>query len=197
MCGKVFVVGRECKGLCCSQECQHKYTGEVLHRKAIKRQQEQEQKRLIYDELKKKWREIEEKYDDWQISDYGKNMEQLGITNYLTHDTIYGDWSCTTFDIDTKKSIGQFCADAGEVSVFSLKEIRAYNPNIDKWIEEHSWCVTKIPNFTGDVYIDVENTSGVYDEDNEYHKKGEAWEEHTVRVIGKGSVNFRTEQTGF
>lgn len=45
-------------------------------------------------------------------------MEILGITKYLVRDTIYGDWSCTTFNSDNKEPIGEFCADAGGSEYF-------------------------------------------------------------------------------
>lgn len=75
------------------------------------------------------------------------------------------------------ESIGHFCADAGLVSVFLLDEILAYNPDFLKWAEEHPWCVAMIEDFDGDVeyYID------------------EAGDAH---IIGTGSVNFFTTQTG-
>lgn len=38
--------------------------------------------------------------DDWDACDYGSNMEVLSITNYITENTIYGDWSCTTYATD-------------------------------------------------------------------------------------------------
>lgn len=44
--------------------------------------------------------------NDWHYCEYGEYMERLGIKNYLTHDTIYGDWGCTVFDSDTKKPWG-------------------------------------------------------------------------------------------
>ena len=66
--------------------------------------------------------------DDWATCAYGEDMEALGITHYMTRDTLYGDWSCTTFDTDTKEAIGEFCADAGLVSVFLLDEVLKYNP---------------------------------------------------------------------
>lgn len=43
----------------------------------------------------RKWSPDEE--DDWGKSDYGQDMEALGIKNYITESTIYGDWSCTTY----------------------------------------------------------------------------------------------------
>lgn len=112
--------------------------------------------------------------DDWCACEYGDNMEKLGIKNYLTSDTEYGDWGCTTYK-DNGDEIGEFCADAGLVSVFLLDEVREYNPNIDEWIETHPWCVTTIKNFDGDVDIT--------------HRNDE------VSVVGKGNVNFFTSQT--
>lgn len=165
--------------------------------------------------------------DDWDACDYGSNMEVLGITNYITENTIYGDWSCTTYatenpqkivddlaeiakyfndkyeeyggykviteeqyktlceECDTKQdalnvkveNIGHFCADAGLVSVFLLDEVLAYNPDFLKFVEEHSHCATIIKDFDGDVeyYVD------------------EAGDAH---IIGTGSTNFFTTQTG-
>lgn len=136
--------------------------------------------------------------DDWSRCDCGCNMEALGISTYFTEDTIYGDWGCSTYKIveDPYKVInnfveaeekgedykidcfklGDFCADAGLVSVFLLDEVRKYNPDIDKWIASHDWCVTTIPDFDGEVnyYVD---------------KQGDA------HIVGIGNVNFFTYQT--
>ena len=69
------------------------------------------------------------KNGDWSKCGYGDNMGRLGIKNYICRDTIYGDWSCTTFNSDTKEPIGEFCADAGLVAVFLLDEVLKYNPD--------------------------------------------------------------------
>ena len=137
--------------------------------------------------------------DDWSRCDCGYNMEALGISTYFTEDTIYGDWGCSTYKIaeDPYKVInnfveaekkgedyridcfklGDFCADAGLVSVFLLDEVRKYNPDIDEWIASHSWCVTTIPDFDGEVNYYV-------DKNKEAH------------IIGIGNINFFTTQTG-
>lgn len=118
--------------------------------------------------------------DDWEACNYGENMEALGIKNYLTRDTIYGDWSCATFDKDTGKEIGKFCADAGLVGVFLLEEVLAYNPDFDYYIKK-PWTTTWIKDFDGDIEIEVvENKYG----------------DEEVRVIGNGNINFFTFQTG-
>lgn len=150
------------------------------------------------------------KHDDWAKCDFGEDMEVLGIHNYFTEPTIYGDWSCNTYKIsenpkdfvnkveqdikdnlyeeefgneetyipDCGEEIGEFCADAGLVSVFLLDEILAYNPNWAKWIEEHPWCATIIEDFEGEVeyYCDEVETD--------------------AHIVGEGNINFYTIQTG-
>ena len=34
--------------------------------------------------------------DLWEKSDYGENLSVLGCSQWISKDTIYGDWSCTT-----------------------------------------------------------------------------------------------------
>lgn len=140
--------------------------------------------------------------DDWGACEYGDNMEVLGIHNYMTRDTIYGDWSCTVYNTDTREAIGEFCADAGLVSVFLLDEILKYNPDFD-YHKERTWTTTLIPNFKGTVQFVVEHEEGVYEEDCEYWKAGDKWEEYSVHVVGHGinkktgePINFRSAQTG-
>lgn len=40
--------------------------------------------------------------DDWDICEYGSNMGALNLKTYISENTIYGDWSCDTFEIDDK-----------------------------------------------------------------------------------------------
>lgn len=135
------------------------------------------------------------KDDDWYKCNYGDNMEILGINTYICRDTIYGDWSCTTFDSDTKECIGEFCADAGMVAVFLLDEVLKYNPDFDYHIKR-PWTTTFIKDFDGEVNFKVIHTEGKYEEDTEYWNKGDKWENDEVHVIGKGNINFVGRQTG-
>ena len=149
------------------------------------------------DEMIKQYNKWEDEHDDWEKCECGRNMEALCISTYFTEDTIYGDWDCSTYKIteDPYKVInnfveaeekgedygidcsklGDFCADAGLVSVFLLDEVRKYNSDIDEWIASHSWCVTTIPDFDGEVnyYVD---------------KQGNA------HIVGIGNINFFTTQ---
>lgn len=121
-----------------------------------------------------KWEKENE--DDFEKSKFGLNLNTLGFKNYLTSDTGYGDWSYTTFERETNKELGEFCADAGMVSVFLLEEILKYNPNFDYHIKK-PWTTTWIKNFDGEIEIKRNNEDGVY-------------------VEGTGNINFYTIQTG-
>lgn len=141
--------------------------------------------------------------DDWEKCCYGNYMERLGIKTYLTHSTLYGDWGCTVFNSDTKEKIGCFCADAGLVSVFLLDEVLAYNPDFNYHIER-DWTTTLIPDFKETVQIVVEYITGTYEEDSEFWKAGDTWEDFEVHVVGHGinkktgnPINFISKQTSF
>lgn len=136
------------------------------------------------------------KNDDWSKCCYGERMEVLGIHNYICRNTIYGDWSCTTFNTNTGESIGKFCADAGMVAVFLLDEVLQYNSDFDYHIKRPR-TTTWIKDFDGDVDFEVIHTEGIYEKDTKWHKKGDKWKDDSVRVVGKGNVNFVGRQTGF
>lgn len=163
---------------------------------------------LAYKDALDKYYEESRKYDDWDKCDWGENMEVLGIHNYISKSTIYGDWSCSTYQTEEEPKefmesilrilndnleneedsedwipyegeyIGEFCADAGLVGVFLLDEILAYNPEWKSWIEEHPWCATIIEDFEGEVEYYIDKV------DEEAH------------IVGTGSINFYTAQTG-
>lgn len=142
-----------------------------------------EDKKFKYDPNK------DDRDDDWARCGYGSHMEVLGIKNYLTESTIYGDWSCTTYQEETGRVLGHFCADAGLVSVFLLDEVLKYNPNFMYHLNK-GWTTTLIKNFNGDVVIELVEFK--YKEDDEEEERTES----EMRVIGKGSINFYTSQTG-
>lgn len=117
-------------------------------------------------------------YDKWDESNFGTNLSIFGVSNYISTRTLYGDWSCTVYNLDKDNDvIGEFCADAGLVAVISLQDIiEKINSDFLEWAEEHSWCVTIIRNFTGEVDTEIV--------DDELH------------IFGRGNINFITVQTG-
>lgn len=166
----------------------------------------------------------EDNLDLWEASNYGEDLTIFGCSQWISENTLYGDWSCNTYkgtldetkqaretwdkyyftffskftpDISgeeraklreeykqyekqfkDKYTLGSFCADAGMVCVVYLDEILKVNPHFKEWADKHSWCVTIIENFDGDVEYEV-------DEEGEAH------------IVGKGNLNFYTSQSGF
>lgn len=126
--------------------------------------------------------------DGWSKCDCGRKLDALGFSSYLTHNTIYGDWSCTTYNTDTGEPLGTFCADAGIVSVMLLDEAVHYNPDYRRDIVTHPHASTIVANFCGMVQIVVKEKDG----------------NPCVEVVGNGinrvtgePINFRSRQTGF
>jgi hypothetical protein len=134
-----------------------------------------------YEKAQKKW--DRENPDDWDVCGNGENLQALGFNTYLCRDTLYGDWSCTTYNADTKAVLGKFCADAGMVIVCLLDEVLKYNPDFSYHIKR-PWTTTWIKDFDGDITL---SEVDVHDDE------GNDWE---VRAIGKGNINFFTTQTG-
>ena len=115
------------------------------------------------------------------------DYEELGnsLTQYMERDTLYGDWSCTVYNSDTREKLGEFCADSGIVAVVLREEVLKYNP---AYVGE-SWTETVIENFKGTVQFVVTETGN---------------DDYSVHVVGKGInkttgelINFISYQTGF
>ena len=133
--------------------------------------------------------------DDWEKCYWGENLEELGIIHSISRDTIFGDWSCSVYNLNTKRKIGEFCADSGMVAVMDLKEVLDYNPSFD-YHEQRKWTTTLIPNFKGTVQFVVKEEPYEYD--------GKNLVDYEVKVVGRG-INKRSKkpfefigtQTGF
>lgn len=156
-----------------------------------------------YDALRKAQESWDDEHpDDWEVCEYGECMDKLGINHFMTRGTIYGDWSCTTYNTDTRRKIGSFCADAGLVSVILLKDVLKYNPSYDDHINK-KWTTTWIKNFKGTVQFVVKETRWTLDHDESYGKKGDEFVDYSVEVVGHGinkktnkAINFVGKQTG-
>lgn len=132
-------------------------------------------------------------YDYSGCSNWMTALSIMDLDPFIQSSTIYGDWSCTTYDCTNVKNggiskpIGEFCADSGLVCICELSNILSKNPSFEQWIKEHDWCVTVIRNFVGEVQI------------NEYKEEFE--NEHIIVVEGFGikdgvEFEFTTKQTG-
>lgn len=155
-----------------------------------------------YHSAYEKWRN-EQPISDWEKSEYGDRLDILGINHFMTRNTIYGDWSCSTYNTDTRKKIGSFCADAGLVSVILLDEVLKYNPSYNDHTEK-KWTTTWIKDFKGTVQFVVKEVRWTLDHDTSYGKKGDEHVDYNVEVVGHGvnkktnkPINFVGKQTGF
>ena len=83
---------------------------------------------------------------------------------------------CTEHENKFSK-LGRFCADSGMVCVVYLDEVLKVNPTFRQWAEEHTWCVTIIEDFDGDICYEI-------DDEDEAH------------IVGEGNISFYTTQTG-
>ena len=128
------------------------------------------------------------KNEDWEDALYD-GLARF-IPGSIERDTIYGDWSCTAFNIvnGDKRVIGEFCADSGMVCVCDLFEVMKYNPDYN-YPETRPHTVTTIYDFDGDVWFEVKHSS--------------RYDDFYVHVRGKGTniktgepIEFITFQTG-
>lgn len=165
---------------------------------------------LAYKAALDKYYKESHKYNDWDKCNYGENMEVLGIYNYISESTIYGDWSCTTYQ--TEK----------EPKELLESILRVLNDNLEygEYEDDESsvFCESKdIGGFCADAGL-----VGVFllDEILAYNPDWKSWiEEHSwcatiienfegeveyyidkvneeAHIVGTGSINFYTAQTG-
>lgn len=120
---------------------------------------------------KSEWKCIGEKFFDGDViitdpcylkrNNSWEYVENFCEVTGLISGTFYGDWGCTVYKTNEKignvndecEEIGNFCADAGMVCVLTLERALLLDPDFEKWIDDHSWCVTRINNFRGDIRL--------------------------------------------
>ena len=88
------------------------------------------------------------------------------------------------------------------VAVFLLDEVLKYNPEFDYHINR-PWTTALVKNFKGTIQFVVTEETGEYENDSEWHKKGDKWRDYQVQVVGHGidkttgkPLNFVSFQTG-
>ena len=129
--------------------------------------------------------------DDWEDCNFGEDMSALGFNTFISEDTLYGDWSCKTYETGSNKELGEFCADAGMVCVLLLDEVLKYNPDFDYHIKRQH-TTTLIKGFDGDIHTEVVSAIN-----HDITGEDEDDVEEELRVIGVGNINFYTTQTGY
>ena len=165
---------------------------------------------LAYEAALDKYFEESHKYNDWDKCNYGENMEVLGIYNYISESTIYGDWSCTTYQ--TEK----------EPKELLESILRILNDNLEnEAYGDGELPIPKVGKAIGGFCADA-GLVGVFllDEILAYNPEWKSWiEEHSwcatiikdfkgeveyyidkvdgeAHIVGTGNINFYTAQTG-
>ena len=98
-------------------------------------------------------------------------IRELGFTNYIWEDTIFGDGSWRVLNSDNNMKIGSIGADAGLMGVFLLNEVKKYCPKNN--IDELARLGAIIKDFDGNI---------------EYNTRDAGF-----TITGKGNINFHTD----
>ena len=123
----------------------------------------------------------------------------------LISQTFYGDWGCTVFRTDAQvgsvpddaEKLGRFTADAGMVCVLDMADILDMDPDFQKFIDEHVWCVTVLKGFRGTIRLMTRTLTGFLETKSEGRMK---YEDTELRVRGDGEkdgerFSFESVQT--
>lgn len=115
------------------------------------------------------------------------DLIKAGFREAMVNSTLYGDWSCTTFDINSKEILGEFCADGGEVCVLYLDDLEKIQPAGYNWLVNFGGiergCATLIKNFKGTITFVIS--------EEHFKFEGEDCIDYELKVVGKG-INSAT-----
>ena len=111
------------------------------------------------------------KDEDYERTNYGKDLDMLGFSTFLVAYTGFGDWD-NNITKNNGEHLGGFCADSGQVCVVLEQELDNYNP--DFFLDYASHTYAKVEDFEGDIEID---------------RSCDWW---TV-IRGEGNINFTSD----
>lgn len=126
------------------------------------------------------------KIDDWDICidsyysddsrDITYGLKKLGFTKVISYRIFrYIKEEHQRFRVDSKeKKLGEFSVGTRFFAVFSLDEVKRYNPNYNYKIERDCGCAVIIKDFTGHVSI-------------------EPFGSRETIIVGHGNINFNSE----
>lgn len=165
-----------------------------------------------------------DKLDLWEASGYGEDLSVFGCSQWISENTIYGDWSCTTYKGDEEK-LHEFFKKASVIqeplykdygSREELSKIRdAVYDKLNELAKSYG-VLTELGNFCADagmvcvVYLDeVLKVNPGFKKWVEEHTwcatvienfDGDVYyridEDMDAHIVGKGNIDFYTTQTG-
>lgn len=163
--------------------------------------------------------------DLWEASGYGEDLSVFGCSQWICKDTIYGDWSCTTYKGDSKEisevvdEIISLETELDELNEHALGYDAAYEVVSKKLHSLYEVMQEKFPKL-GKFCADAGMVCVVYlDEILKVNPTFKQWaQEHPwcvtiipdfdgdieyevddntdAHIVGKGNINFYTLQTG-
>ncbi len=100
-------------------------------------------------------------------------LKKLGFKKVICANTVANGWGYQVIQPEDV-ILGEFSAENSFVAVFTLDEIKRYNPDYDHEDDENLGLAAIIRNFTGRVSI-------------------ERVDDRTISVIGQGNIDFYSE----
>lgn len=114
--------------------------------------------------------------EDWQLvlaETYDRvEMNKIGIQRFLSFEAKGESYGIVT-DLDTGDTIGKFCTDSCIFCVCLLEDVLAYHPDFDDYEKWPDSCAV-ICGFEGEIVLERR--------------------EEEIAVVGRGNINFHTEE---
>lgn len=159
----------------------------------------------------------------WDETDLGENLHEIGITSYISEDTLYGDWSCFTYK-GLKEEVQSLINDWNKYYFEFFKKynletddkkkeeiLSEYSNYSSEFVKNHTFG--KFCADTGKVCVclleDVLKFNPNFKEWMETHPwcvtvienfdgdiKYEVDENNEAHIVGMGNINFYTSQSG-
>lgn len=116
--------------------------------------------------------------EEWDEK-YFKHYNEYNFSNKTEEEKekMRNDWKWFKARWKEEHTLGEFCADAGEVGVFIWNRLSDDDKN---WIREHDWCAAVIENVTGRIGFRTITQDG----------------NRSRHVVCMGQTNFFTTQSG-
>lgn len=158
----------------------------------------------------------------WDETDFGENLHEIGLTSYISENTLYGDWSCFTYK-GTKEEVQNKINEWNEYyfDLFKKYNLETDNNKKEKILFEFTnYSSEFVKNYTlGKFCADTGKVCVVYlDEVLKFNPNFKEWaethpwcvtiiedfdgninleiEKDSLHIVGIGNKNFYTSQSG-
>ena len=163
--------------------------------------------------------------DLWEESDYGNNLSVLGCSQWISESTIYGDWSCTTYqgtdtscqaiineinecydELDQLDVDGPMFEDLKDSLYYKIEELsesfNSQHPTLGRFCADAGMVCVVYLNEVLTTNPDFLNWAKTHPwcatiiENFDGEVTYEIDDNDDAHIVGKGNINFYTTQTG-